>query len=486
MSTQFTVTSNGYTKSFQLPAFSEINYATVNGFPVDVKEAGDYAVLETAGQSGQAIIIDYQAKSATQSSTGGTGGAGGAISTLSSTSCLGDSIMWFGMLSTAGTGALTTGSFSNSHVVWCNDYAMSNSLNGFDVQFNYAAGGKTLFEIRDEQVPLAVADSSQIAWIHGGVNDINTTSTTTNPVATMLATLKQILDSLSAVKKVVIVDSLHPLYQSGITSSKARAFLIPLINAGYRNLCSQYSNVIFNDTYSAMVDTTSANLDAKANYLRADDGIHLTSTGAQAAGYASFNNIIPKIKITKYKTVGANLLPVVTGTTGGTSTAGTGTVSGVIPLNWNIQVASGNAAVVSSALAPDMWRLSITNPTASASTVYLQVVNPNTNVRDVTSIGDKLQGGFTYQVSGNTLLNRLGLLIRRNTTFLWQGGYYDTVTLSEPTITYPQAAASGVRTCLPYDRVSSSTLEFIIAIQVGASTGATTVDISNVFFSKLT
>ncbi|OZA05826.1 MAG: hypothetical protein B7X95_05080 [Methylophilaceae bacterium 17-44-8] len=57
---KFKVISNGFTKSFQLPAFTKINFATVNGLAVDVQDVGNNAVLETAGNNGQLIVIDYQ------------------------------------------------------------------------------------------------------------------------------------------------------------------------------------------------------------------------------------------------------------------------------------------------------------------------------------------------------------------------------------------------------------------------------------------
>lgn len=77
---KFTAVSNGYTKSFQLPEFSEINYATINGFPVDVKESGNNAVLASAGTNGQAIEIDYQAVSEAQGTTGGLTSYIGSVS----------------------------------------------------------------------------------------------------------------------------------------------------------------------------------------------------------------------------------------------------------------------------------------------------------------------------------------------------------------------------------------------------------------------
>jgi hypothetical protein len=58
---KFTTTSDGYTKSFQLPAFTELNYASVGGKSVDVQESGVNAVLASAGNNGDPIVIDYEA-----------------------------------------------------------------------------------------------------------------------------------------------------------------------------------------------------------------------------------------------------------------------------------------------------------------------------------------------------------------------------------------------------------------------------------------
>lgn len=56
---KFTTVSDGYTKSFQLPAFTKIVYATAGGKAVDVTEAGNNAVLSNVGNNGDTIVIDY-------------------------------------------------------------------------------------------------------------------------------------------------------------------------------------------------------------------------------------------------------------------------------------------------------------------------------------------------------------------------------------------------------------------------------------------
>jgi len=410
--------------------------------------------------------------------------SGGLISALSSTSVLGDSLMAYGLPQSGGV--LTSGTYSNSEIAWYNDLALTYGLTGFDIVNCYAIGGRTLEEILAVQVPLAAADSNECAWIRGGINNLNSTLANNDPVQTIISVMEQIIVALAS-KKIIVVCSINPIYQSGSTGAKVRAYSIPLINAGLRAMCKKYSNVIWNDTYSDMVDSTSAALDAKANLLRSDDGIHFTSSGAQVSGYAGFRNIASRVNITRYKTKGANLVQDVWGTTGGTNTPGTGTITnpGNIPAGWNVQVASGNAAVTVTPLAPNMIRLAITNAGASASVIYLKTTN-TTGLAALVQQGDIIQSGFEFQCSGNAGLNRLAATNRINGTAQMYG-MFEPNTTEEPTITYPQNAGSGKRLTPPrLLDVPVTSLEFFVAIKVAALTGAATIDIGNPELYKLT
>lgn len=405
----------------------------------------------------------------------------GPILAKSSTSTLGDSISAYGVqaMPLNITGGTSGGIYSNSIIGWCNELMAAGGGVGFDVIACYAVGGKTLTEIYNEQVPLAVADGQDCAWMHGGVNSLNLTYENTT-VAQTLARYRQIISALCAVKKLVVIDSINPVLQTGATNARQRAFQFPMVNAGIAKICAEFPNAIFNDTYSAMVDPASALLNPLTGFLRTDDGIHNQSLGGRAAGYASFKNIAPRVKLTKYKTPGPNILPPLVGT-GGTVTPGAGTITGTPPPGWNVTIASGSSAVTITSQAPDMTILSIANAGATASTIYLQVA---ASFHAQLAALDTVQADFSYQCSGNVGLNRIAGTARFNggTSIVAMG--QDSI--NEPAINYPQVAGGGTRQTPPFTLPTTpSQAEYIIGINVAATTGAATVAIFDPKYNKL-
>jgi lysophospholipase L1-like esterase len=391
------------------------------------------------------------------------------IKTKSSLSILGDSFMQYGQDSVAGM-------YSNSFIQWFNDYAaLSNSE--LDMLFNYGAGGKTIQELISQQLPLAEIDGTKVAWVHIGVNNLNPTSFANDSINTILGHMETVVSRLSKCKSLVIIDGLLPVNQNGSTSSKTRAQEIPLINAGYKRICARYDNVIFNDIYASILDTTSADLNPIENTTNSTDGIHLTTYGAQLVGHASYNNIIPYVDIQKYRKTQEIALPTFSGT-GGTTTVGSGSISGGsnIPASWNVQVASGAAAVTVSTQAPDKIRLAITNAGAT-STIYFQALN-NAALTAALTVGKTYQAKFDYKTSGMVLVTRIVMTTRLNSTSpLWHGGG---VSPNETTPFYTTGNISGRRITPPRTLTSSpSNFEFIMAFNVGATTGALNIDISN-------
>lgn len=415
----------------------------------------------------------------------GLSGSSGPIQAKSSLAVMGDSIFAYGAQALPTNYGVFTGGgiFSNSSIGWCNELLAVDGV-PFDITGFYAVGGTSLSTQIATQLPQVLADPAESVWMHGGVNNFNT-GIENDTIAAILTKFRTIITALAGTKKLVIIDSINPVLQSGSTNSRQRAGQFQAANAGIQKICAEFSNVIYNDTYSALVDTTSTALNPVANAVRTDDGIHFLSTGARLAGYASFKNIASKIKLTKYKTEGANLLSNFAGT-GGTVTGGSGSITGTPPVGYNCQVASGSAAVAISTLAPDMIRLSITNAGGSASTVYVQATaTVAAAILAQLSQGDTIQAGFGYQCSGNVLLNRLAVTVRFNGQTSINGMGQDTS--NEPTITYPQNAGSGVRQTPPIPLASTPTqVEFIIAINVGATTGAAVIDLYNPTFKKLT
>lgn len=426
--------------------------------------------------------------SSVQTAASGNSAASGwssVISAKNSCTVIGDSIFAYGCPNAGGVPS--AGLNSNSSIYWYNTLAHANGYTGFDVLFSRAVVGHSLEDLIANQLTPTLTDGTECVWAHCMINNLASGSANNSSIANIVAQTKTILDALSPVKKVIIWDSANPLLQSGSNSARARAWIIPAANAAVRSLCSAYPNVIFNDTYSAMVNTASTALDVLTRMVRTDDGIHLVSEGAQKAGYASFNNISKRLNVTKHKTLGSNLLSVV-GTTGtGTKTVGSGAItntgSNSIPTDWNVQVVTGSGAVTVTQLAPNSTSFAITNAGGTSSTIYFQAIN-NVALTAAIVAGDVVQAGFNYQVHGSTLLQYVQCFLRFNGSVIRSAGAYDAA--SEPTLTYPQTASGGSSVTLPYIVPSNpSNVEFVIAINVAATTGATTVDISEAFLSKL-
>lgn len=402
-----------------------------------------------------------------------TGLAGGILAARSSVTTLGDSLHFYGVNSTEGFN-------STSPILWCNDILAQYGTQ-LDPVSMLAAASKDLQQVIDEQLPTALIDGTDIAWLHDGVNDLNSTIGNT-AVAAMMTLYRTIITALSLVKRIVIVDSINPLVSTGSSGAIPRASSIPQINWALCELCSQFPNVIFNNQYDALVNPASATLSPIANYILTTDGIHYQTLGAQAAGYITARNLIPRIRLTPYKTVGANVLLPFSGT-GGTVTAGAGTITGTPPVGYNCQVASGSSAVTITSLAPDMIRFAITNGGVTASTVFIQATN-SAALLAASPNGATVQGGCGFQATGITNLTRINMGLQKNGTTNWGGGAAST---NEPTIIYPTTNFGGRRKCPPLPIITNlSSMAFIIAINLGALTGAITVDLYNPTFVPLT
>jgi lysophospholipase L1-like esterase len=398
------------------------------------------------------------------------------ISSLSSTTTLGDSILSYGMVAAGAVG----GAYSNSHIAWANSLIAQGGV-GFDVVSMRAVGGATLQNIIDNQLPGALTDLTEVAWLHGGINDLATTGGSS--ISAMMTKFTTIISQLAAAKKLVIVDSLNPLYQSGSTGAKTRAFQIPTVNASLEALCNQYSNVIYNDTYSALVDTTSAVLDAKANMLRTDDGIHFVTAGAQVAGYATVKNINNRIKLTKYKTKGSNLLTsAFSGSGGSVSTNYPAGITGTPPSGWQLKVTStGNGVtgqtVAISSLSPDMIRLVCANTSATNDFEFQLNLLSNTAMNASLAAGDVVQAGYGFQAQNMADIKWLGGDIRRN---LAQLHYMMYKSNNESTpATFPANAFGGFIKTPPYTIPEGAITHFEFEMKFGllVNTGTLTIDI---------
>ena len=344
----------------------------INGARVIQTAAGGYAVRLPGGR-----IIELD----------------GGVQASSATTTLGDSklAMYTNVV------GLGRHHYSGSHALWEADRLAAAGIY-FDILYYRAVGGKTTAEVIAEQLPATLADPTDVAWLKVGANSLNTTLGNI-AVNSYLTQMEDLIGELANGKKFVRVESIDPVSQSGSTGLKGRAFLIPAANAGVLKICSQYSNVQYLDTFSALVDPASALWNPKANHVLAADGIHDATIGGQARGYACAEATLkwPNLKITRWKSPGANVLPALTGT-GGTTTVGAGAVTGTPPAGWNCQVASGNAAVTITQPTDGGVQLAMT--AAADSVVYLQVINTSAVMTALRAQGAvQAQGTVVYQIT---------------------------------------------------------------------------------------
>lgn len=399
------------------------------------------------------------------------------IQALSSCTIMGDSLYAFGNPGGGAGGAGLNGMFSNSSLLWANDI-LAASGQSLDVVAFRAVGGKTVLQVINEQLPSALTDATEIASLHVGANSLNPSigNVTLDVYASQMETL---IAALAAAKKLVLVEAVYPVNQAGNNGLQARAYTIPSANAIVEAICRRYANVIYVDTYAALLDPSSSTLDAKAGYLNATDGIHFLTLGAQQAGYALARKILQVAKITPYRSFGANLLPALSGT-GGSVTPNAGSITGTPPPGWNVTVSTGSAAVTITQRQPDIIRLAITNAGATASTVILQVADINALGAAVGSGVAPLKGSIGFQVSGVTNAIRAAYIaLRQNASsnnFSWIAGSKDTT--NEPTPVLPTTAFGGVRTTTPMPiNTATNQMEFIVGAEVGANTGAVVLDV---------
>jgi hypothetical protein len=411
------------------------------------------------------------------------GGGWPIISALNSVSLGGDSLMGYGNASASGT----PGGTSVSHVEWANDKFRQAGGAGFDTIGLWAIPGSTIEHYIANQQASILADPTDGAWLHTGINNFNDGIAGGRTLQQNIDALKGVIDTLRTAKKYVIIDALTPLDQGGISGAIPRWAEIPPFNAAIKAYCDTFPNVIFNDIFSVEVDPSSPVNNPLPNIIRADDGIHKTTYGAQVEGYASFANIAPRLNLTKYKTPGSNVLLPFDSSITGTKTAGSGTITGNVPAGWNVQNISGSAAVAVSSPSAGKLRLSCTNAGAGSATVYLQATNAAALLA-LGAMGNTLQGGFDFDVISLNKLTRIAGTLRLDgsTGFLWNIMARTTANEPDAVAKFPTTPFSGRRMLKPFTLGASRTqVEFIIAVNIAATDGAAVVDFSLPFLNAL-
>lgn len=404
------------------------------------------------------------------------GGLPAKVSALSSTDILGDSIFRNGNNLSDASGGSTGGMFSDSSILYCND-RLSVPL---DVIGWFAVGGKTTREVINEQVPLSLASPARIAYVHCGVNCLNTalgTAGSNQGWQATVADMAELVALLAPNKDAVIIDSIHPVLQSGTTNSKGRAGDFQRVNDGYKAIAAQYPNVVFVDGYSAIVDSTSVNNDARAGTVNTTDGIHFQSRGARLVGYAAAKAIEERLNLVRYRSQGSNLLPTLATATGGTTTpggSGGAITSGasLMPSGWNLSIVTGNAQIAISRPSPTKVKLVMT--AAATSVVYFQNID-SSGLAALLSAGDVIQAYGNFEHYNCSNMARLGsVVISRNSgATAWVAGLKNTSAAGGVDTAPVMPSGMAGNRCTPPLTVAAGTTSVLVSMGWEINAGGT-------------
>lgn len=341
-------------------------YATV----VQADPAGD--VLNVDAKTNYDDVSDVASKSASVSLGGGSSGV--ITDGRASITVIGDSIAAYGDGIQAG--GTVKGATSQSIPAWCMSQIASKLP--YYILANRAVGGVTIDTVISSQLNTALVDSSDILWVHAGVNNLNPAIDATTPTVAEIVSRMDNLLTIASNVPLVILDAITPLATGSISGAYPRRTDIPLVNAGYKAIAAKYANVVFNDVYTPLAQDATSGL-AIAN-VNITDGIHLTSYGAKLAGFASYLNVFKNSSIGLrrfHKPTVVYQLPRITGS-GGTSTPAGGTINGAVATGWNVQIATNQAGVVITAAVDEVnakQTLRIQNGNASSTVVRFQLAS---------------------------------------------------------------------------------------------------------------
>lgn len=147
-----------------------------------------------------------------------------------------------------------------------------------DLRYTYAVGGNTIAQIL-EQIRTAV--SQDVEWIIGDLGVINSIGAAVS-VSTMQAQVKQCIDAIVAGGKKGLLLNSTPLVTGHASASLSTHRQIAAVNRVMTAYAKQ-KGVLVVDAHAALVDGTSANGYADADYYQADL-IHYAHTGARVLG----------------------------------------------------------------------------------------------------------------------------------------------------------------------------------------------------------
>lgn len=365
------------------------------------------------------------------------------------------------------------------------NWAGTQLPNQFEQTTNVGVGGQAIATVTSTQIATLAADSCELVWLHEGVNNLRSGNATATSIEQAALDLKAQLDILTPVKQGVIVDAVTPrVFGAG---DGYRSIEIPQLNEAMARVCKAYPNVIFNDVYASILDTSSTIGDPDTTTLF-DTQIHPNSKGAALIGIASARNLRNHLRMVDFYQSTARLTSPDMSGTGGTTTAGTGSVTGSAPTGINVAVISGGSAVTLATKAYTSTKsainVAITNAGAAGYVEIKLAVNTSLNSQLVA--GDKVQLTCKYRVkSGNNIL-------RFSASLQINGTINISTMLSNAILETPNILAltskgysATVKTPVYTMPAGFTTFTPVISIQVGATTGAIDFDLIDFVIDKV-
>lgn len=265
------------------------------------------------------------------------------------------------------------------------------------------------------RVGAIIAAAPAVCFVLGGKNDA-----TAADAKTYLALIYSALRSAGIKVMAVTI----PPHQTGHPSvSVSRGQVENDINDWIRAKCRAESGLYLVDMDEDTVNPTANPKVVKANYLRTDN-LHFAALGARAAGegsvYRAFVDNLPPndrlvCSVTDTYVVSSASNQVLTNpllaTSGGTTTPGSGAISGTVAANWNVQVAAGTPSVVASlpARSDGYGNDQQIVCTFAGSTDSVRINSPFFESR--IAVGDTLQGTCVLSMSGASNVSGIEVFI---------------------------------------------------------------------------
>jgi hypothetical protein len=273
----------------------------------------------------------------------------------------GDSITQYGFSGTYNAGFSSCGGMQ-----WAGALAAGRNGPLILPKWNLGVGGNTLDQMIARLDTVKAVDADICNYM-GGTNSISDT------YADFVDKQETIIGTLSDRFPLVNVRGMPPQNRTG----SAYRQVIPFYNQAIERICSRYGNVIYHDTFRALVDPASRDGApygyGSADYVLKDEigtfgiDLHPSDYGGLRDGFEIAARLAGRLETVSGESYGPNLITLAGAA--GTLSNGTGTVAGDNPhTGWAVTVVSGNANVNVIRLTNGL-RLSITSTTASAVTI---------------------------------------------------------------------------------------------------------------------